>query len=135
MQSDETRSGGKQDADVFRIRSIDPSSPTEIEQVVVWMRQTLIEVLGAERGSAVYSMDWLTHRVLWHLDEVRAAQIFVAVDRAAKLIGHTIVRVEQAEDGSEMGLFSTTYVDPDHRRAGVALKLLEHGEQWSATKE
>jgi len=33
-------------------------------------------------------------------------------------------------DGRTYGLVSTTYVDPAHRRAGIADRLLDRGEVW-----
>ena len=48
----------------FKIRQINPSSSSEIELVAKRMRDTLMEVAGAERGEAMYSMEWLIERVL-----------------------------------------------------------------------
>ena len=39
---------------------INPHSTDEIELVAARMRQTLIEVLGEEEGTALSSMDWLS---------------------------------------------------------------------------
>ena len=33
-------------------------------------------------------------------------------------------------EGRDIGLFATTYVAPEVRRAGVAIRLLATGEQW-----
>lgn len=81
------------------------------------MRLTLLEVVGSE----LYSMDWLRQRVDFHL---REGAVFVAA-LGDEVVGHTIVRVEEGA-----GLFSTTYVDPPHRRRQVALALVRRGEEW-----
>ena len=96
------------------------------------MRETLVEVLGEERGTALYSLDWLRQRVLWHLDSEKArAAVFVSEDDAARVTGHTIVRVEHEELGAQpIGLFSTTFVERASRRRGIADCLLCHGERW-----
>ena len=57
----------------LKIREIDPTSKEEISLVASRMRETLIEVLGEERGTALYSMDWLRNRVLWHLDPTQTS--------------------------------------------------------------
>jgi GNAT superfamily N-acetyltransferase len=114
-----------------RIRAIDPSSPAEVDLVAVRMRQTLIEVLGEERGRAFYTMAWLRRRVLWHLNPDKStAQVFLSENSAGHVTGHTIVRVERDDDGREIGLFSTFFVEPESRRTAVATSLLRRGEEW-----
>lgn len=113
------------------IRAIDPASDAQIDLVAQRMRLTLIEVEGEAAGTALYTMDWLRERVRWHLDPALAtAQVFLAISSASEIVGHTIVRVESDGEGGHFGLFSTTYVQPESRRYGVADALLLHGEQW-----
>lgn len=114
-----------------RIRAIDPSSPAEVDLVALRMRQTLVEVLGQERGAALYAMDWLRQRVLWHLNpEKSTGQVFLSEDQAGHVTGHTIVRVDLDDAGKEIGLFSTIFVEPESRRTAVAATLLSRGEEW-----
>lgn len=115
---------------MIRIRSLDAGSPAEVDLVAGRMRATLAEVLGRDTGESMYSMDWLRRRVLWHLDpECCTGAVFLAEDADGTIRGHGIVRVE-AESGGEVGLFSTTYVQPEARGKGVATGLLRHGEHW-----
>ncbi|NQU47102.1 MAG: GNAT family N-acetyltransferase [Planctomycetes bacterium] len=114
-----------------KIRPIDRSSQAEIRWVVQRMRQTLVEVLGKEKGNALYSLEWLILRVEWHLDSQQAvAEVFLAEDGHGAIVGHTIVRKDLDKHQQEMGLFSTTFVDPVFRKMGVAAQLLEEGEKW-----
>jgi len=95
------------------------------------MRETLIEVLGEEAGKEMYSMSEVIQRVRWHLDSEKiCAQIFVAEDRSGKNVGHTIVRIDDDGEGKSIGLFATTYVTPQVRRKGIAVRLIEEGERW-----
>lgn len=113
------------------IRALNPTSAEEIELVAARMRLTLIEVLGEEAGRSLYSMDWLSQRVRWHLDPLQAiAQIYLAENPAGHITGHTILRIERDDAEREFGLFSTTYVEPESRNRGVALRLLVAGEDW-----
>ncbi len=96
------------------------------------MRETLGEVLGEERGEAMYSLAWLEDRVRFHLEPSRTAAVFV-VETEEQVVGHTIVR-EESEDGELYGLFSTIFVLPDHRRREVARALVTHGEDWMRDK-
>lgn len=114
----------------IRIRAIDSDSKEAITIIAQRMRQTLIEVLGEEQGSALYTTEWLVQRVLWHLDPSQVVgQVYVAERGDGTILGHTIVRIEKEEERT-IGLFSTTYVDPPYRRSGVASQLLRQGEEW-----
>ena len=119
----------------MHIRELDARSGSEIELVAQRMRDTLIEVEGDDVGGALYTMEWLRERVKWHLNpQTASAKIFIATDTNTdadeQIIGHTIVRKEVDEDGNVHGLFSTTYVLPAARGAGVADQLLLTGERW-----
>jgi GNAT superfamily N-acetyltransferase len=112
------------------VRAVRPDAEDEIALVAARMRLTLIEVLGEERGTALYTMDWLRARARLHLDPSKCrGQIFVA-EIAERVVGHTIVRVDRDDDGRPIGLFSTTFVEPEARRLGVAESLVRHGEAW-----
>jgi GNAT superfamily N-acetyltransferase len=115
----------------YRIRPMDSTSEAELELVARRMRLTLIEVLGEEAGTALYSMEWLRQRVLWHLNPASCTgQVFLAEDADGKVVGHTIVRLDADDAGTSIGLFSTTYVVPEARRRRVASHLLLAGEAW-----
>jgi GNAT superfamily N-acetyltransferase len=113
------------------IREIDPLAEHEIRLVAQRMRDTLIEVEGPETGAALYTMDWLRERVLYHLDPAATtAKVLLATADDGEIIGHTIVRRESGGSGPDYGLIATTYVVPVARRSGVAHRLLEAGENW-----
>lgn len=112
------------------VRPVAAESADEIDLVATRMRLTLIEVLGEERGGGMYTMDWLRDRVRFHLDPVRSTGAVFVAELDGVVLGHTIVRVDADDDGGRIGLFSTTYVDPVSRRAGVAAALLGEGERW-----
>ena len=114
-----------------RIRPIDPKSHEEVELVAQRMRSTLVDVLGEETGGSMYTMDWLRQRVLFHLDPAQStAQVFVSENDQKHITGHCIVRIDRDDSGNQVGLFSTTYVEPESRRLGTANALLLHGEKW-----
>lgn len=115
----------------IHIRVLDPDSEAEIEVVAQRMRATIVEVEGEAAGTALHSLEWLRARLRWHLDSnAVAAKVFLAIDSAGAVIGHTIVRREPDDDGGGCGFISTTYVVPASRRAGVATELLRAGEHW-----
>lgn len=131
MQESDERDPSEFAASGGTVRPIDRHSDTEISLVAQRMRQTLVEVLGEDEGESLYSMEWLLQRVQWHLDPNQAvAEVFLAEDPQGTIVGHTIVRKEVNDCQREIGLFSTTYVEPDFRKTGVATELLEEGEKW-----
>jgi ribosomal protein S18 acetylase RimI-like enzyme len=120
----------------YWLREIDPGNDAEIALVAERMRATLMEVLGADRGVAMYTMSWLDNRVREHLDPARTTgAVFLAISPSNEISGHTIVRREHEDDGRLIGLFSTTYVHPSHRRGAVASMLLQEGEAWMEARE
>lgn len=109
------------------IRPIAADSAEEVAWVAQRMRATLVEVLGQERGEAMYTLDWLDRRVRFHLDASQCqGQVFIWVEPGRQRQGYTIVRRE----GPGLGLFSTTFVEESGRRRGVAGALVEAGEVW-----
>jgi GNAT superfamily N-acetyltransferase len=89
------------------------------------MRQTLIEVLGEQRGTDLYSMEWLRARVGQHLEGDWVAEVLVVEDAQGRLLGHTIVRLEEG-----VGLFSTIFVERAARGQTLARQLIRAGEEW-----
>lgn len=115
----------------MEIRELEQAAEDEIELVAQRMRATLVHVLGEERGTALYTLDWLRDRVRFHLDPERSvARVFLAELESGQIAGHTIVRREDPPDQEPFGLFSTIYVEPGSRRRGVATALLLRGEAW-----
>ncbi|MBS2032162.1 MAG: GNAT family N-acetyltransferase [Deltaproteobacteria bacterium] len=115
----------------IRIREIDRGSSEEVELVASRMRETMVKVLGVERGTTMYSMDWLVQRVRWHLDpENTNGRVFLAEEPSRKIVGHAIARIDPAEAGHAFGYLSTVFVEPRMRNQGVATLFLEHVERW-----
>lgn len=113
------------------IREINSKSDAEVDLVATRMRATLGEVVDPEAGPEMFTMDWLRARVRWHLDgDECEGQVFLAEGADGEVLGHTIVRIEVDEAGRPFGLFSTFYVAPRARRAGIGSALLARGEAW-----
>ncbi len=119
--------------DCFVLRDMDAASETDFEWVANGMHLTLVEVEG-EKGRLAYPLAWTRTRLRELLDPARrhAAQVYLAVahDDPRRIAGHAILRINEMPDGRLYGLVSTTYVDPAHRRAGIADRLLDRGEDW-----
>ena len=112
----------------MRIRQINPHSEAEINLVAKRMRETLTEVMGPEKGEALYSIDWLLERVRWHLDpDSTNGRVFLTEDRMGNITGHAIARIDR---DSSFGYFSTIFVETSARRNGLAAKLVEKVEAW-----
>ena len=113
------------------LRELSPEAHDELELVAARMRLTLEEVLGEERGRAMYTLEWLRERVRYHLDPGRSTATVWLAELEGRVVGHSIVRLDRDDAlGGPIGLFSTTYVEPSARRAGIADRLVERGEAW-----
>jgi len=117
----------------FVLRDFDPARVADFDWVALGMHLTLAEVEG-EKGREAYSLAWARTRLREMLERPHPfhAKVFLAVfeDDLDAIVGHTILRLNTMPDGVVYGLVSTTYVDPDHRRAGLADRLLDRGEAW-----
>lgn len=117
-------------AEPFIIRDINPEHPEEVHLVAARMRLTLQEVVGTAEGEAMYTMDWLVQRVLFHLDPASCrGRVMVVELPTGEIVAHCILRIE-SEEAAEFGLFSTFYVKPSDRRLGIASRLVQEGEAW-----
>ncbi len=112
----------------MKIREIDPQSDDEVLIVAQRMRQTLVEVLGSDKGESMYSMDWLINRVRWHLDPKNThGKVFLIENQEGTILGHGIARIDH---GTNFCYFSTIFVEPSSRRKGLATQLINHVEDW-----
>jgi GNAT superfamily N-acetyltransferase len=117
----------------FVLRHLDKHSATDLEWVASGMHLTLLEVEG-DMARQAYPINWARARLRELLDTTRShpAHVYLAVSRddPTHIFGHTILRINSMPDGRLYGLVSTTYVDPAHRRSGIANSLLRQGETW-----
>ncbi len=118
---------------MLKIRELNPNSKEEIELVASRMRNTLIDVLGQEKAEAMYSMDWLRERVMWHLSAEKEAKVLLA--EADEVVGQAIIRIEIDDKKDRFGYFSTIYVAPEFRSQGIAKKLIQRVEAWCSEKK
>lgn len=121
---------------MFTTRPLNRQSQEEINSVAQNMKKTLMEVMGEEKGSQYYSMDWLLERVYWHIELGDRAKIILCEDAFSNLIGQAIVRVEFDEDlEQEIGYFSTIYIEPAIRKQGAASLLINQVHEWCKEKQ
>lgn len=117
----------------MKIREIDSQSEFEVHLVARRMRQTLVEVLGEDRGGSMYTMEWLIDRVRWHLDPKNTeGRVFLLENQQGDVVGHAIVRIDF---GSSFGYFSTIFIERSSRRQGFAKRLVKHVEDWLLKNE
>lgn len=113
---------------LVHIREIDPAFECEVHLVAQRMRQTLVEVLGKERGESMYTMEWLIDRVRWHLDQTKTnGKVFLSENQKQEIVGQAVARIDFASD---FGYFSTIFVESKSRKCGVAKALISHVENW-----
>jgi len=108
------------------------NDPTIVRLLAERMRETLVEVLGPERGGSLYTLAWLENRVLEHLEPILGpSRVLLAREPEATVVGHSLLRTDDWQ-GERVGLVSTTYVLGSFRRQGVGRRLLRAAEAWFA---
>ena len=107
----------------------------ELPIIASRMRDTLIDVLGVEIGSSMYSLEWLRDRAVSHLDGRLSGAIYIArFGPENQHVGHIIIRQEEDERG-HYGLVTTAYVLPEMRRKGIADALLDAAHAWFSSQQ
>jgi ribosomal protein S18 acetylase RimI-like enzyme len=120
---------------VAKIRDINPNSNEEIKIVAERMRETLIEVLGKDKGESMYSLEWLTERVLWHLDSKNTdGKVIVICNKEQKIFGHAICRIDYDDQKKPFGYFSTIFLAQEFRNLGLASEIVTFVENWFISK-
>ncbi len=108
---------------------------------LVWMAEKAIETVlatvpefegQAERAVAVFpnlTVPAMTAMFQSAVEDPRF-HFLIARDEGAAPIGHSIFSMKTDPAGKTYGSFFTRYVVPQHRREGVATRMLEIAECW-----
>ena len=111
------------------VQPVQAGDTAALDWVAQGMRDTLVEVEGRAQAEALHDMAWLRDRALSHVDGRLSPSAVWVARQGETIVGHCIVRRE-LDDAGPLGLFSTTYVLPAFRRAGVAQALHAVAEDW-----
>jgi ribosomal protein S18 acetylase RimI-like enzyme len=123
----------------MRIRSL---RAEELDQVTTWAMAAPLETIPELAGDpSVARARWSNFehaamRAMFarNLDTPETHAFFVA-EVGDDLVGHSMVFHKTDADQVPYGYFFSRYVDPAHRRRGVASALMQHALDWFGGRE
>lgn len=126
------------DAAACVLRDLCADIPGELELVVKRSMQTVLETIPELGGSEQRARELLPNFDATAMREMYARDLqrpsthrLVVAEVDGALVGHVIYFLRpDAHDLGPSGYVFTIYVDPPHRRAGIAYELLGHAVSW-----
>lgn len=121
----------------YSVRDLDQASEEEFDTVVRWCMETVLSTIPEFEGcidkarAALPNFSFEQMGRMIRKDFGRPTHRFlVAVDGASRLVGHSMISVKRDSEGLRFGYFFTRYVVPEHRRRGIATRLLKAAVAW-----
>lgn len=121
----------------YRIRDLDPGSECEIDTVTRMCMATVLDTIPEFEHDEARARSFLPNFTFARMrDMIRADlpksthRFLVAVDGDGEVVGHSMISRKVTPDGRRYGYFFSRYVEPGHRRRGVAARLMEEALAW-----
>jgi ribosomal protein S18 acetylase RimI-like enzyme len=121
----------------YRIRDLDPTSESEVDTVTRMCMTTVLDTVPefehdeerARRSLPNFTFERM--RDMIRADLSRPTHRFlVAIDADGRVVGHSMISRKTTPEGRRFGYFFSRYVEPEHRKKGVAARLLEEALAW-----
>lgn len=122
---------------MIRIRDLDPESDAELDVVTRMCRRTVLETIpeleGSEDKAQAVSGNFSYAQMN---DMIRACsrnpahRLLVAVEESGRIVGHSMISQKVDSEGRRYGYFFSRFVEPSHRRRGIATRLLAEALAW-----
>ncbi len=126
----------------YRIRDLNQASESEIDTVTRMCMATVLDTIpefehDEERArESLPNFTFALMREMIRADFPKPTHRFlVAVDVHGKVVGHSMISRKVTPEGQRYGHFFSRYVDPEHRRRGVASRLMEEAMAWFGSYE
>jgi ribosomal protein S18 acetylase RimI-like enzyme len=121
----------------YRIRDLDPTNESEVDTVVRMCMTTVLDTIpefehDEERARrSLPNFTFARMRDMIRADLSRPTHRFlVAVDADGRVVGHSMISRKVTPEGRRFGYFFSRYVEPEHRKKGVAGGLMEEALVW-----
>lgn len=120
----------------FEIRSLDPTSPGELDTLTHMCMQTLLETIpelggdAARARSVLSNFDFDTMRAMIHADLPKDTHHFLVAVVQGQIVGHSMFSRKRDDRGRPYGMFFSRFVEPTHRGRGISSRLLAEALRW-----
>ena len=121
----------------IHIREVDRNNPNEVDLIVGRCMETVLETVPEFNNDPMMARDALPN---FTFEEMKSKilgathdphhKIIVASAMDGEMMGHSIFSIKKDSDGFTYGSFFSRYIAPEHRRMGLASRLLEEAEGW-----
>ncbi len=122
----------------IHIREADKSNFNEIDLVIGRAMEAVLETIPefnsdpklAREVFPDFTYEKTKGLILGSDSSDRHHRILVASDEHDELIGHSVFSIKTDADNLAYGSFFSHYLTPEHRRFGIASRLLASAEEW-----
>lgn len=121
----------------YRIRDLDPASEGELAVVTRMCMATVLDTIPEFERDEARARSVLPNFTFDRMRDMIRADLFkpthrflVAVDADGRIVGHSMISRKVTPEGRPYGSFFSRFVDPGHRRRGIATRLMEEAMVW-----
>ena len=121
----------------YCVRDLDQTSESELDLVTRMCIATVLDTIPEFRGDEARAREILPNfghdrmREMIRADFAKPTHRFlVAVDPAGRVVGHSMISRKVTPEGRRYGYFFSRYVEPAHRRRGIASALMAVAMDW-----
>lgn len=121
----------------IHLREVDRHNPNEVDLIVGRCMETILEMVPEFNNDPMLAREVIEDFTFSQMKErIMGAthdphhKIVVASDLDGEMLGHSIFSIKKDADNFTYGSFFTRYIAPEHRRMGLASRMLQEAEEW-----
>lgn len=122
----------------YKLREINENNPLEIDWVTKHTMATVLESIPefendpaqAHKQFSNFTFPQMRKMIVNDLPNNNHRILVVEELNTGNIVGHSIFSVKENEDGMKYGFCFTRFIAPNHRKKGLATKLLQQAEEW-----
>lgn len=126
----------------YRIRDLDTADEGELDTVTRMCITTVLDTIPEFEHDEERARGFLPNFTFARMrDMIRADlskpthRFLVAIDGGGRIVGHSMISRKVDSRGERYGYFFSRYVEPEHRRRGLAARLMEEALAWFGAQD
>ena len=122
----------------YKIRTIDNSAHNELDWVTLKCMETILETIPefeedeqlVKRHYSNFTFSQMRKMIADDIPKKDHQILVIEYTPTKELVGHSIFSIKKDTNEIRYGHCYSRYISPDHRRKGLASKLLVNAEDW-----